>query len=910
MTADGRRRVSAPGFFESPKAQAPGSKRISRGFFSLFSSAKGQPQPLAPASSLQAMNGKLQRTRASIPSTQSLQALPGRFDAISLTSPSQRDDPAFSRDPNAHPFVVTPPRDAVRTRSVAEPGLRLIGPPNSGPVASQQQRLAELQEKSRENAASYSSSSQASESSLTLPSTSSASVSGHSQGHSIKSPSSSSSLSRDDSFLVTPTHIFPSHLEAREDSLAMVASPVEKDQPENSKDRPLSPPPEYEFMVSPQEMRAFEIPAAPRPELSRNDSAPELHHIEPPALPHRSATAPTLGSAPAASGSRRATNTRKPQAYDLDKIDELDESNPLGVALHHEGPFQVIASVLKGPQSQPSRPQAPKPPRHGGSLNISPGQVLPSNFSYLYHQQPQPHPQDYGSSLQASTSYIPPQSQFGRQSQSQFGQPPPSRFGQPLYGQIQSNMRAAPHAQGPPNQGPPWSQTHPHHPPSSLHTDPPLPTQSSHSHPHPPYYPETTYIQTQYDPVDPPAQWQNPVHTGNPYHPDPHLLPPGLGHHATYSSEDNSDAYGGIVEDPTPKRERFSAPPHPAASQMDPHYAPSQDGDPNNGFAPRRHTLQAGYTSDPSPFPDAAQSNVGQDFSNIRYSPNPNGQLDPRMFQNHSQLNAGQNLSAMRHSPSRNGQPIALQHAFPPPQAASSALGPAPNEQDRRRPSSYQPQPTVYANHGPMQRPMEQPTPPMAEHDPRRRASYQPVLAPRAPPADPARSEFERNQYRQQQLIALAQDRPQSVIAPSVATTTNPHRRLPSHIPKHLVMPTPLQPNSPLPTNNPSGPYPNGHYESPNSSQTRLPLQQAQPTRAQTIQMDGNRHLLKKKMSVVQPPPPAPPPAPLAMPPKAPPPARRYMEPPPTVPEPSIARPAQQKEKRPKRLLSKRRSDF
>jgi hypothetical protein len=48
------------------------------------------------------------------------------------------------------------------------------------------------------------------------------------------------------------------------------------------------------------------------------------------------------------------------------------------------------------------------------------------------------------------------------------------------------------------------------------------------------------------------------------------------------------------------------------------------------------------------------------------------------------------------------------------------------------------------------------------------------------------------------------------------------------------------------------------------------------------------------------------------MPPKAPPVMRQrsYMEPPPTVPEPPINRPVQQKEKRSKRLLSKRRSDL
>ncbi|KAJ7900147.1 hypothetical protein B0H14DRAFT_1551329 [Mycena olivaceomarginata] len=943
MTADGSfwgrndgRRVSSPPVLKAP---ASGSKRTSRSFFSLFSSSKPQPSP------------KSQPMQSSFPSP--IQALPQRFDAISLTSPLQREDPAFSRDPNAHPFMVPRPRDAIRTsRSAPEPAPRLVEPmdANFEPVLSQQQRFAELQDKSRDNSpsrsryASYSSSSKASESSLTLPSTdSSASVS----AHSLKSSSSSSFLSRD-----VPT-IGPSPSEPRE-SPAIVASGYDG---LDAKHRPLSPPPEYELMASPQEMLAFELPTPSRPApLGRNDSAPELHQVKPPVLPHRSATAPIPGSAPSASGSKRANNDRKPQAYDLDRIDELDESNPLGVALHHEGPFQVIASVLKGPQSQPPPqmriPKAPKP--NGGSLGISPGQVLPRNFSYLYHQPPvRPQPplgRDYPGSPQASTSYIPPQSQFGQLPPAQFGQPqqsqfdqrPPAQFGQPQQSQFdqrpptqfgqsqqsqfgqpqhaQSNMRTPPVPQERPNQDPRWSQAAPHQlSPSVQPVHPSPPAQSGHSHspPHSLYEPRMPYVpETQFDPVDAAPQ-QSPVHTGNSYYPGSHPPPLSRGHHAAGSSEDNSDAYGGIEVDSGPKRERHSAPPTPTAPQMEPYYAP-QNGGPNNDnddFASRRHIVQAGYAPapDPSAFRGAPRFNAGQNLSAIRHSPNPNGQpvagvLNPRTFENSGQLNAEQHSSGIRHSPNLNGQPI-QQQGYPQPHAGGYTPPPpqvhhSRNEQDRRRPTSHQPQPTAYANHGQQSS--------MAEHDPRRRASYQPVQGPPpgAAPPDPGRHEFERGQYQQRQLAALAQDRPQSVtVAPSIASTTNPLRRLPQHTPKHLVMPTPLQQSSPLPSNPSSHAYPNGHYESPNSSQTRLPLQ-AQPTRAQTIQMDGNRHLLKKRMSAVQ----ATGPLAPVMPPKAPPAMRQqrsYMEPPPTVPGPPMTRPmVQQKEKRPKRLLSKRRSDL
>ncbi|KAF7339809.1 hypothetical protein MVEN_01897400 [Mycena venus] len=921
MTADGPsfwgrdgRRVTSLGTVEASKAPAPvASKRTSRGFFSLFSSSsKRQPQPPPPAQPPHLI-GKPHLPRSSFPASQPMQALPQRFDGISLTSPLQRDDPAFSRDPNAHPFMVTPPRDAIRT-SVPEPAPRLVGSAVNAildPVESQRQRFAELQQKSRENSrenspgpsrsryeANYSSSSQASESSSTLPSNdSSPSVSGHSQ-----KTSSSSFHSRDESRMPTPTGkaLYTSQSEKREDPSATVASSTKKYDGTDSKDRPLSPPPEYELMASPTEMLPFELPVSPRPAPFRNESAPELRHLEAPALPHRSATAPILGAAPSAPASRRATNDRRPQAYDLDRIDELDESNPLGVNLHHEGPFQAIASVLKGNPSQSSPPQM-RVPRVG---------------TKTFQEWRSVRDLSWPGAPAQFLAHIP--SVFGSTSASIEAGLQRSSTGIDIVYPTAVAVRAATGIavraaclrkcnSGIPRIERVICELHrlPSHPrPYNLHIHPRLRNLRRYNHlaTRPRLTPnmirlllhrvlhilETLIIQN---------------------HISFHL---GSGHHATVSSEDNSDAYGGIEVDLTPKRERFSAPPAPTASQMEQPY----NGSPSNGFPPRRHTLQTGYAPsppDPNAFHDpVAQLNAGQSLSNVRYSPNPHGQpvagvLDPRIFQN----NTGQNLAGMHHSPNLNGQPtVTPQQGFPPAQGPgynppSPRVSHVRNEEDRRRPASYQPQPTAYANRGPMLQ-----HPPMAEHDPRRSVAYQTVQPP-PPGAGPSPADLERRQYQQQQLAALAQDRPQSVIVPSIASTTNPLRRLPQHTPKHLVMPTPLQQTSPLPNNNNSGPhtYPNGHYESPNSSQTRLPLQQAQPTRAQTIQMDGNRHYLKKRSSAqVQSSAPAP-----VMPPKAPPVTkqRSYMEPPPTVPEPPILRPpVQQKEKRPKRLLSKRRSDL
>ena len=35
------------------------------------------------------------------------------------------------------------------------------------------------------------------------------------------------------------------------------------------------------------------------------------------------------------------------KSQELDMIDELDESNPLGIALHHDGPYEAIQKAIK-----------------------------------------------------------------------------------------------------------------------------------------------------------------------------------------------------------------------------------------------------------------------------------------------------------------------------------------------------------------------------------------------------------------------------------------------------------------------------------------------------------------------------------------------------------------------------------
>ncbi|KAJ7169694.1 hypothetical protein C8R46DRAFT_1217356 [Mycena filopes] len=760
----------------------------------------------------------LHRPRASLPSNQQ------RFDAISLTSPSQRNDPAFSRDPalnHAHPVEAQRrERDVIGTSApdLFPRSLLPLVVANPDPTLDHQPFPQEKRVPARYEA-DYYTSSQGSQSSLTLPPSNASSASTYSLL--ISAPSTLHSQ------LPTPTAI-PSELPTEEDPSVQVASPLSETFVGLDADkRPISPPPDYEIIAPP-----------PRPIPFRIDSAPELRHIEPLDLPDRSATAPIPAAPPAR---RQPTNDRRLQAaYDLDRIDELDESSPLGVALHHEGPFQAIASVLKGPsalgnQSMAPQPRGTKTPKpNGGSLGIVPGQVVPRNFPYNQPAHPAFRSEFNNNSPQASTSYIPPQPQ--------------------------SHMRPPPPHQRP-NHDPRWA---------------PSPVQYPQ-----PHFDAHPFPQSQYDPVDElPQTDQNFAQIRNPYYPDMNHPPPPS-HHAYYSSGDDSAAYGGIEEDPTRQRDRRSAPAVPSASRVQPgpYYAPQNGGDPNNNFQPRRHSAQAGHNHPPpdprfTPPPDgynpAIQHNPnphrqpavqagrnhpspdprftpppdGYNPSNIQHNPNFHRQpmagfIDPRIFQNREQPNAGQNGHSSN-PPSMN--PRLVQQSYPPPPQSGGHNANLP-PQDRMRPSSFQPQPTP--GHVAQQQPM-------AEHDPRRRASYQSVQRPPpgAAPVDLGRQQFDRERH----IAGMMQDRPQS-IAPSTVTTVNRRGPLPQHIPKNLVMPTPLQQSTQLPSQTVTRSYPADHYL-PSAPPAKFnPSQQAQPTRAQTIQMvqdrDGGRQVLKKRASVV-----------------------------------------------------------
>ncbi|KAF8078804.1 hypothetical protein FPV67DRAFT_80179 [Lyophyllum atratum] len=153
-----------------------------------------------------------------------------------------------------------------------------------------------------------------------------------------------------------------------------------------------------------------------RPAPARNVTAPEtIQTATRPILPPRPVTT-AADSKPPPAASRRIIGGRVLRAHELDRIDELDESNPLGLPLHHRGPYEAVQEsneedvthnigsqyqITSSPPIPKSKQDRNKPHARnlpqmtsvpiipaGVSLNLSPGQILPRNF---YHQLNQNH---------------------------------------------------------------------------------------------------------------------------------------------------------------------------------------------------------------------------------------------------------------------------------------------------------------------------------------------------------------------------------------------------------------------------------------------------------------------------------------------------------------------------------------
>ena len=104
---------------------------------------------------------------------------------------------------------------------------------------------------------------------------------------------------------------------------------------------------------APQQTSSVSSSVVRPPITPRNASAPELHPPPPPIdVPPRPSTVPIPAppsETPSAPLRGRRKNSKNPSIStpprDLDSIDELDESDPLGFAWHHDGPYEAIAKA-------------------------------------------------------------------------------------------------------------------------------------------------------------------------------------------------------------------------------------------------------------------------------------------------------------------------------------------------------------------------------------------------------------------------------------------------------------------------------------------------------------------------------------------------------------------------------------
>lgn len=111
---------------------------------------------------------------------------------------------------------------------------------------------------------------------------------------------------------------------------------------------PANPPPPYEESTLNSDFQEDIY----RPNVHRGATAPELHHTPaPPVQLTRAATTPIHEASPiqAPPIQRRETSRQNPlRMRELDRIDELDETDPFGIAIHHRGPYEAIAQALGG----------------------------------------------------------------------------------------------------------------------------------------------------------------------------------------------------------------------------------------------------------------------------------------------------------------------------------------------------------------------------------------------------------------------------------------------------------------------------------------------------------------------------------------------------------------------------------
>lgn len=265
---------------------------------------------------------------------------------ISPNPPSKLyEDPAFSPDPQSHPFFANDNNTPYNPWQVSQPPMKRNSrqPPLSISTITGDIEDLHLQypktpiysddhstTTSHETTSSWNTHTSASSASLSSAPTSHDS---HSSKYTPVPP-------------LPPPQPLPGLPEKKKKPISMF---WRKSQPETSleapglrpADRPEPPPPSYETILN------------NRPPASRTHTAPDMQRpIERPSLPPRPITT-AADSKPPPTASRRIVGGQTIPTRKLDRIDELDESNPLGLPLHHGGPYEAIKEKVPIKESEP-----------------------------------------------------------------------------------------------------------------------------------------------------------------------------------------------------------------------------------------------------------------------------------------------------------------------------------------------------------------------------------------------------------------------------------------------------------------------------------------------------------------------------------------------------------------------------
>jgi hypothetical protein len=284
---------------------------------------------------------------------------------IKAISPTLYDDPAFSPDPHVHPFFAkshdgwtAPPmvghptlrKDAHRLPHLAIPPdtrdsgeFRLIQPPNSPMSAVEPPTKPSPQDSPSPSPTNHLDTSKDTVATVTTRSRSVPS-STQSQSHSISQHSVFAPRSNEKSRLPVEKS------EKKRNPLAMFWRKSPPDSPtrglpdSKSKHTNEPPPPPYETIFSDP---PSSLPFASLEIKTQSSTDVSLHSSQSTMVSADSQSPPTSLRPP---GGKRRNRKNK-----LDRIDELDETNPLGIPVHHGGPYEAIQRLVQ-PQGRRNDP--------------------------------------------------------------------------------------------------------------------------------------------------------------------------------------------------------------------------------------------------------------------------------------------------------------------------------------------------------------------------------------------------------------------------------------------------------------------------------------------------------------------------------------------------------------------------